>query len=140
MNKKDPVDNVWTIESSFMNLSLSSTVRYSLICYLGVIQLKIKCRTKSQGLKKLQQLIVIEQLGRFQSEGLGQIKWLGGQFERSQTDSYLPRRLKIRKGLPQYMPPLELNQGSIEPWTLETINNSFQETVQNFSNISGWQP
>ena len=82
---------------------------YSLICFLGIVRLKFQCRTKVQGLKRLQNLISIEQLGRFQSEGLGQIKWLGGQFEQSETESYLSRRLKIRNGLPQYLPQHVLN-------------------------------
>ena len=77
---------------------------YSLICYLGIIRLKFKAKTKAKALKKLQQLITIEQLGRFQAEGLGQIHWLGGYFEKTRKESYIPRRLKIRKGLPQYLP------------------------------------
>ena len=77
---------------------------YSLICYLGTITLKFTSRTKAKALKKLQQLITIEQLGRLQSEGLGKIQWVGGHFEQETKDDFIPRKMKIRNGIPQYLP------------------------------------
>ncbi len=79
---------------------------YSLICYLGEIELRYKCSSKEKIKRKLVELIQINTIGRFQSEGLGLVEWRGGHIEEnSQTYSIRKyRRVKIRKGLPHKLP------------------------------------
>ena len=78
---------------------------YSLICYLGTLQVRFTCTSKPKALKKIQQLIKIEQIGRFHAEGLGKIKWLQAQFfQNPPINYYNKRKMKIRKGIPQYLP------------------------------------
>ena len=54
-------------------------------------------------------MITIEQLGRLQTEGLGQIQWIGGYVQSNQYQTYHPRTLKIRKGLPHHLPQYVLD-------------------------------
>jgi len=78
---------------------------FSYICYVGKLILRFECKNKKIGLTKLNQLRTIRSIGRYSSEGLGQIQWLHSYF---QPDSSLteikPKRIygrvKIRKGLP----------------------------------------
>ena len=78
---------------------------YSLICYLGTLQVRFTCTSKQKAVKTLKQLIRIEQIGRFHAEGLGKIKWLQAQFfQNPPVNYYNKRKMKIRKGLPQHLP------------------------------------
>ncbi|MFX1255891.1 MAG: hypothetical protein ACFFCZ_30070 [Promethearchaeota archaeon] len=75
---------------------------YSFICYLGTIELRYPCKSKEQARKKLVDLIQIDHIGHFSSEGLGKIKWTDGKVTSSQlgaSPKFYPK-LKIRKGLP----------------------------------------
>jgi hypothetical protein len=56
---------------------------YALICYLGTIELRYSCEERAQAKEKLQELLQIEQMGRYQSEGLGKIEWLGGRIRKT---------------------------------------------------------
>ena len=74
---------------------------YSLICYLGDLELQYFCKSTNQAKQKLAGLLKIHSIGRFASEGLGKIQWLNGHIDRSVThvkklERY--RKLKIRKG------------------------------------------
>ncbi|MFX1253636.1 MAG: hypothetical protein ACFFCZ_18640 [Promethearchaeota archaeon] len=78
---------------------------YSFECYLGSIELRYKTTTKGKAKKKLDELLKIKSIGRFASEGLGIIQWIGGDLTSpplSTFQKYL--KLKIRKGLPSYLP------------------------------------
>jgi len=78
---------------------------YALICYLGFIELRYSCENRQQAKQKLQRLLSIGQIGRYQSEGLGKIQWLQGRIvNTSETISKKSRRIRIRKGLPQDLP------------------------------------
>jgi hypothetical protein len=79
---------------------------YSYICYLGDIELIFKTNDKQKAHKKLQYLIQITSIGRFSTEGMGKVQWLNGSVseEINTTKKYFCRKLKIRKGLPHYLP------------------------------------
>ena len=80
---------------------------YSLICYEGILEVRFNCHSKAQAEKKLDELMAIDQIGGLQCEGLGQIEWLGGYINRSNSDQLFKksRKMKIRKGLPHDLPP-----------------------------------
>ncbi|MFQ5976835.1 MAG: hypothetical protein ACE5OZ_01735 [Candidatus Heimdallarchaeota archaeon] len=78
---------------------------YALICYLGVIELRYSCKAREQAKRKLQQLLKIDQMGRYQSEGLGKIQWVRGRI--LEIPEKAPRRwprIQVRKGLPVELP------------------------------------
>lgn len=80
---------------------------YSFICYLGDLELQYFCKSTSEAKHKLAGLLKIHSIGRFASEGLGKIKWLDGYIDKSVSyvkKSKQYRKLKIRKGLPHYLP------------------------------------
>lgn len=84
-------------------ISLKPMYPYSLICYLGEIEVQCFCKTQSKLERKLNKLLNIKFLGRFWSEGLGQIRWLKGYNAHSakQKKNIKPiKKVKIRKGLP----------------------------------------
>ena len=83
---------------------------YSFICYLGKIELRYSCSNVTKAKQKLHELLNIKSIGRFSSEGLGLIQWLGGKVDLSisklmqnEKQNY-HRKLKIRKGLPHNIP------------------------------------
>lgn len=79
---------------------------YSLICYLGDIELRYHCNSISKIKRKLNDLLKINSIGRYSSEGLGRIQWLKGysiKFKQLKKGKQYPR-LKIRKGLPHNLP------------------------------------
>ena len=79
---------------------------YSFISYLGIVELRYKCSTIDQAKAKLKKILQITALGRFQGEGMGQIKWLRGTIiPKDPPFPPRPRKLKIRKGLPWNLPP-----------------------------------
>ncbi|MFX0061051.1 MAG: hypothetical protein ACFFC7_02615 [Candidatus Hermodarchaeota archaeon] len=74
---------------------------YSLIGYVGEIEVRYTCRTKTQARRKLDKLITIKRLGRLKGEGMGRIKWLKARIEPGNYKSRRPRKtVRIRKGLP----------------------------------------
>ncbi|MFW9903436.1 MAG: hypothetical protein ACFFFH_03825 [Candidatus Thorarchaeota archaeon] len=79
---------------------------YSFIGYLGSIRLTYKCKTLQKAKSKLSDLLTIDSIGRFWSEGLGKIQWLCGKFSSKsihQKKKFFGR-VKIRKGLPHNLP------------------------------------
>ncbi|MFX0065324.1 MAG: hypothetical protein ACFFC7_24400 [Candidatus Hermodarchaeota archaeon] len=74
---------------------------YSYYCYLGRLEIHFKCASKRKARKKIGELLEINSLGRFQSEGMGIINWVRANVEKYQAETK-PRRykVKIRKGLP----------------------------------------
>ncbi|MFX0172505.1 MAG: hypothetical protein ACFE9L_11340 [Candidatus Hodarchaeota archaeon] len=79
---------------------------FSFIGYLGKLRLTYRCHTLAQAKAKLKDLLTIANIGRFWSEGLGQVEWLSGKFS-GKTHSQKKRhygRVKIRKGLPHKLP------------------------------------
>ena len=56
------------------------------------------------------ELLCVENVGRFASEGLGKIQWLKGEILTRETslisteNSYKYKKIKIRKGLPHTLP------------------------------------
>ncbi|MFX0061231.1 MAG: hypothetical protein ACFFC7_03525 [Candidatus Hermodarchaeota archaeon] len=74
---------------------------YSLIGYVGELEVRYTCRTRTQAKRKLDKLITIKRLGRLKGEGMGRVKWLKARIE---SGDCKPRRLRrtvrIRKGLP----------------------------------------
>ncbi len=86
---------------------------YAYICYLGKIIISYVCKTETQAMRKLQTLMEIEAIGRFQSEGMGYIQWLKGSLKATFSNgSDTPgntqrtyRKVKIRQGLPHNLSP-----------------------------------
>ncbi|MFW9856396.1 MAG: hypothetical protein ACFFFG_15190 [Candidatus Thorarchaeota archaeon] len=83
---------------------------YSFICYLGSLQVTYSCKTKTQAKRKLISLLKIESIGRFSSEGMGKIQWETGRIRQNRCFFQRKRysKIRIRQGLPQYLPPLAL--------------------------------
>ena len=83
---------------------------FSYIGYLGNLVVVYNCRSKSDAQNKLLQLLHMESIGRFTSEGLGKIQWLKGEIfseeinyiSTKKTNQY--KKIKIRKGLPHTLP------------------------------------
>ncbi len=79
---------------------------FSFIGYLGTIILTFYCRTWKEANAKLAELLTINNIGRFWSEGLGKVEWVGGNIGKSvkyhKKPYYSP--VKIRKGLPHAFP------------------------------------
>ncbi|MFX1250170.1 MAG: hypothetical protein ACFFCZ_00970 [Promethearchaeota archaeon] len=74
---------------------------YSLIGYVGEIEVRYTCRTRIQARRKLDKLITIKRLGRLKGEGMGRIKWLKARIEPGDNKPKKPKRtVRIRKGLP----------------------------------------
>ncbi|MHA2334205.1 MAG: hypothetical protein ACXAEU_19415 [Candidatus Hodarchaeales archaeon] len=81
---------------------------YSFESYLGDVQLSCQVKNKLEARKKLAKLLMIDSIGRFSSEGLGKIQWTSGRMpgEIKSKSKLSPRyrKVKIRKGLPHYLP------------------------------------
>lgn len=80
---------------------------YSLICYLGDLELQYTCKTTKKAKQKLAELLKIRSIGRFTCEGLGKIQWLNGYIDKSGRKTKKIRqyqKLRIRKGLPHFLP------------------------------------
>ncbi|MFW9992228.1 MAG: hypothetical protein ACFFD4_09300 [Candidatus Odinarchaeota archaeon] len=79
------------------------TYPYQFKSYLGTVELTCQIKNRQQAEMKLGELLAIRQLGRFQSEGMGVVAWESGciadELERTRK-----RSIKIRKGLPHYLP------------------------------------
>ncbi|MFX0062407.1 MAG: hypothetical protein ACFFC7_09490 [Candidatus Hermodarchaeota archaeon] len=74
---------------------------YSYFCYLGTLEVGHRCSTKRKARKKLYELVQIDQIGRYQNNGMGVINWIGGQIEKYKAEEKkMSYRVKIRKGLP----------------------------------------
>ncbi len=76
---------------------------YSFICYLGNIRIEYKHSSATKLKRKLNELLGITNIGKYQRDGLGQIQWTRGKIERKSTyssDINPKRKLRIRKGLP----------------------------------------
>ncbi len=76
---------------------------YSYISYLGKIEIKVKSSSLTVLNQKCKLLLQKTHIGRYQSEGLGEIKWKGGYIDNYVTKSekhVKERKLRIRKGLP----------------------------------------
>lgn len=83
---------------------------YSLICYLGTIQLEYKHSSIAKLKRKLNELLRITHIGKYQRDGLGQIQWIRGKIERKPTYTARinpKRKLRIRKGLPLNLGPVQ---------------------------------
>lgn len=83
---------------------------YSFICYLGNIQIEYKHTSITKLKRKLNELLRITNIGKYQRDGLGQIQWVRGKVEKN--PSYIPkiklkRKLRIRKGLPLNLTPVQ---------------------------------
>ncbi|MFQ5978002.1 MAG: hypothetical protein ACE5OZ_07735 [Candidatus Heimdallarchaeota archaeon] len=77
---------------------------YSYVCYLGKIELRSKVKSKQAAKRKIKQLLEIEAIGKYTSEGMGLVKWLSGRLEsicQANRSRYL--KVKIRKGLPRFL-------------------------------------
>ncbi|MHA2251714.1 MAG: hypothetical protein ACXAD7_15225 [Candidatus Kariarchaeaceae archaeon] len=78
---------------------------YSKISYLGTLRVEDACKSRSKAIKKLNELIQIEQIGEKLNEGCGQIDWLKGEITKDQKNTKKNRyRMKIRQGLPHNLP------------------------------------
>ncbi|MFX0061970.1 MAG: hypothetical protein ACFFC7_07250 [Candidatus Hermodarchaeota archaeon] len=78
---------------------------YSYVCYLGDIEVRHECKFKSTAKQKLAKLLQIKAIGRYTSEGMGQIRWLAGEITTTPTETRrYKRKLRIRKGLPHDLP------------------------------------
>ena len=87
---------------------------FSYICYLGKLVVRFECKNKKIGLVKLKQLRTIRSIGRYSSEGLGQINWLYSYFQQDKSlAEIMPKRkygrVKIRKGLPHNLTTKQQN-------------------------------
>ena len=84
---------------------------YSYVGYVGQLLVTYKCRSKTGGRSKLLDLLQIQSLGKFQNEGCGRIRWLNYSFIKNESLKLRrpikqPKyKLKIRKGIPQNLPP-----------------------------------
>ncbi|MFW9905738.1 MAG: hypothetical protein ACFFFH_15500 [Candidatus Thorarchaeota archaeon] len=80
---------------------------YAYIGYLGELEYVYKCSSKKQAEKKVEFLLDIDTIGLYTSEGMGRIKWLhwGINQYNSKPFSHWKRKVRIRKGLPHYLPP-----------------------------------
>ncbi|MFQ5979759.1 MAG: hypothetical protein ACE5OZ_16640 [Candidatus Heimdallarchaeota archaeon] len=77
---------------------------YSFIGFLGRIELRRKIHSKKAAQQKLSEFLEIEAIGRYTSEGMGLINWISGKLERSTNAEKRLPRVKIRQGLPQFLP------------------------------------
>ncbi|MFX0063420.1 MAG: hypothetical protein ACFFC7_14685 [Candidatus Hermodarchaeota archaeon] len=73
---------------------------YSYYCYVGRLQAYFKCASKRKARNKMHELLKINSLGRFQSEGMGIINWMKAKIEYNQAKEKPRGYRKIRKGLP----------------------------------------
>lgn len=76
---------------------------YSFICYLGRVRLEYRQNSITKLTRKLLEILKITHIGKYQREGLGQVKWINGRIEKSIpvfNKSERKEKLKIRKGLP----------------------------------------
>lgn len=77
---------------------------YSYVCYLGKIELSRKVKSKQAAKRKLRELLTIEGIGKYTSEGMGLVKWLSGRLEAIGQVNRSPfLKVKIRKGLPRFL-------------------------------------
>lgn len=78
---------------------------YALTCYLGILEVQFTCKSKGAAKRTLEQVLRIEQVGRFHSEGLGRVQWLNGRVEeKNRGKNRNSSQIRIRKGLPHYLP------------------------------------
>lgn len=75
---------------------------YSFISYVGTFEVRYKCKSKEQARKKLANLLQIDSIGRLSTEGLGKVRWVGGEVrgETPATPVKTYPKIKIRRGLP----------------------------------------
>ncbi|MHA1992902.1 MAG: hypothetical protein ACW97Z_00010 [Candidatus Hodarchaeales archaeon] len=76
---------------------------YSYICYLGTVRVSIEHQSSAIITEKLNSLLQLTNIGKFQNEGLGEIRWIEGYIQNNRRQELQqPRRkkLRIRKGLP----------------------------------------
>ncbi|MFX0094504.1 MAG: hypothetical protein ACFFBD_22405 [Candidatus Hodarchaeota archaeon] len=80
---------------------------YSLIGFVGELEVWYQCSTEQQAEWKLTQLLEIDYIGRYASEGMGEIRWNEAELTEKHFERQRDRRLKlrIRKGLPHNLPP-----------------------------------
>jgi hypothetical protein len=55
---------------------------YAYESYLGNLELKFRCKSKTKAETKLTELLDVEALGLFTSEGLGVVEWLQGYLKK----------------------------------------------------------
>ncbi|MFQ5979251.1 MAG: hypothetical protein ACE5OZ_14080 [Candidatus Heimdallarchaeota archaeon] len=78
---------------------------YAFTCFLGTLVLRFTTKSKQLAKKKLAKLLRITQIGRFQGEGLGRVRWLEGRIITTQKAfSREQWKIRIRKGLPAPLP------------------------------------
>lgn len=83
---------------------------FSYLGYLGNLEIIYDCKSRSDAQDKLLELLQIESMGRFTSEGLGKIQWLKGEIITEKTSqiaaekTHKYKKIKIRKGLPHTLP------------------------------------
>jgi hypothetical protein len=83
------------------------TFPYAYEGYLGQLEVRYRCSSRAKAERKLTQLLNVEALGLFTSEGLGVIEWLEGSLEKLKTTQSFTkwqRKIRIRKGLPHNLP------------------------------------
>jgi hypothetical protein len=80
---------------------------YSFICYLGDVEIGYVTSSKSKAKQKLRKLLAINTIGKYTSEGMGQVQWLKGSIrpitETRETGATY-NQVRIRKGLPHHLP------------------------------------
>jgi hypothetical protein len=89
----------------FINKINASTpmYAYSYRGYLGLLEVRYRCKTKEKAMTKLKELVKIQALGLYLSEGMGRILWLKGKFKKLTKVKLFSRwkqKVKIRKNLP----------------------------------------
>ncbi len=104
---------------------------YSFVSYLGDIEISCKIKNKQAAKKNLTQVLSIESIGRFASEGFGRVQWLTGEIV--ETLPWKPPKrypkLRIRKGLPHNLPP------SIQTLLKYSLLHDFYHTSRHQSKI-----
>ncbi|MHA1946155.1 MAG: hypothetical protein ACXAC6_09345 [Candidatus Hodarchaeales archaeon] len=76
---------------------------YSYICYLGTLVIEFRHTSLTVLRHKLNSILQKTHIGRLRTEGLGQIKWIGGYIDNNTSQmkrEVRKRKLRIRKGLP----------------------------------------
>ena len=83
---------------------------FSYTGYLGNLVVTYNCNSRLDAQNKLLQLLYVEGIGRFTSEGMGKVQWLKGEILVKETDQTSTgktnryKKIKIRKGLPHSLP------------------------------------
>jgi hypothetical protein len=71
-------------------------------------EVRYRCSSRAKAERKLTELLNVEALGLFTSEGLGVVDWLRGSLTKLKTTKTFTkwtRKVRIRKGLPHNLPP-----------------------------------